>query len=1027
MKLFTVLALSGLALGFAQQGDPTPPPDEAPVLDPDDPANSQGVLTTVVCNVENCITCHEANKCQSCEEGYSSVSGVCSPCSTDDCAVCDSDVDTCQQCSTGFYLSSESFTTQNVNGTQEYAVQSCVACTITGCGECVVDSSGDETCDACAEGYYKAQDESCAECGENCDECADVDPQGNIGGCLQCVEGWEPEILGDCGQIGFDCGDNCDDCEEHNQCKTCADGYAVMLFNNGDSIGCYPCPPNCATCADAETCDVCEDGFTLDDTSGSCATPEQVVANVCYCATTVNDGCTCPGDENDAKDGCCDAGGLCGGDDGVCSLYNNDVCSDFDNCAYCFGQSFCGMCDEGYYKTNGHPWGACILLPDGWTCDTSLLYNDQCECGCGGVDPECAAHQVDNCDTTDGGVYCDADGECASCTLDGCLYCENGDSPTECHECMSGYDLNDDNTECIKCDIDGCDSCGSGVLIVDGEVVTGTVCKTCMDGYYGSIAEGTCTACDDANCASCSATGCNKCMDGFSLDIESGTCNECSENCLSCGASQCNRCASGYDVIGGVCVSEADGCGNNCDTCQRGGQCKICEAGYYVGAGTNGKCVGCIDNCDTCRDGSSCSSCSDGYQFDTDAGCIAEGECLADNCDCRADVDAASNDGCTCLESETSAKFGCCNADCGLCSDFCADYDESPCTEIDNCEYCFGQSYCTECAEGYYQAEIHGDCVALPDGWDLSLCALSLLGNNECDCECGGYDPDCDEEPADGCDDYQYCSVDGQCSDCNVAGCNHCANGLEHETNEGECLECTDGHYSDEDGNCFDCNLDGCAVCLLAEGGGGDQTSTTDPNSYSCKECSDGYYMNNEDLCSQCEVTNCAVCSLDGSCEECADGYSITDDGACSGCIDNCIDCTGDIDSCKRCADNYEVLEDGTCGSIGVDCGDDCYICGAQGICKQCMNTFYKKADSTCAACMDNCGSCTNANDCSECETGYGYDNGACSAYSDALAYCDEMIKDNVFSEGTECVCEGWECAAVEDTTTTTLGVRGRE
>jgi len=660
------------------------------------------------------------------------------------------------------------------------------------------------------------------------------------------------------------------------------------------------------------------------------------------------------------------------------------------------------------------------------TCDISLLYDDQCDCGCGGVDPECVAHQVINCDTTDGGVYCDADATCAECTIDGCLYCENGDSPSECHECMDGYDLSEDSTTCVKCDIDGCSSCQDGVTIVDGQVVVGVTCKSCLDGYYGSISDGSCTACDDSNCQQCSATACNKCMDGFSLDAETGTCNTCSENCLQCGATQCNRCETGFQIVSGACVADND-CGDNCATCQRGSQCKICESGYYVGAGTNGKCVSCIDNCNSCRDGDSCAVCADGYFYDIDTGsCVPEGECLADNCDCRDTSEAADNAGCICLEDESTAKFGCCNKDCGLCSDHCADYDGSPCTDFDNCDYCFGQSFCTTCSEGYYQQEIHGDCIALPDGWDTDLCALSLLNNNECNCECGGYDPDCDEEPADDCDDFQYCSSSGTCSDCNLAGCDHCTNGLEHETDSGTCLECTDGHYLTDDGVCMDCDLEGCAVCLLAEGGGGDQTSTDDPNSYSCKECSDGYYMNNNDLCSTCDITDCAVCSLDGSCEECDNGYSLSD-GSCVGCIDNCIDCTGDVDSCKRCSDNFEVLEDGTCGEIDNDCDANCLVCGAQGICKQCMNTYYKDSSSACQACMDNCGSCTSDSTCSECTSGYGFDNGQCSPYSDALEYCDLQIKDNVFSEGTVCVCEGWECAAVEDTTTTTLNVRGRQ
>ena len=256
-------------------------------------------------------------------------------------------------------------------------------------------------------------------------------------------------------------------------------------------------------------------------------------------------------------------------------------------------------------------------------------------------------------------------------------------------------------------------------------------------------------------------------------------------------------------------------------------------------------------------------------------------------------------------------------------------------------------------------------------------------------------------------------------------------------------MECTDGHYTDDDGNCYDCGLTGCAVCLFAGGNGDSSQVTDDPldvlntgasggyittqSPITCKECVDGYYMNNQDQCAECGVTNCAVCDIDGDCEECSSGYSLDDDGACTGCIDNCIDCTGDVTTCKRCADNYELVEDdGTCGEIDNDCGSYCSICGAQGICKQCMVAYYKDDSNDCVACMDNCAECTSATTCSECEQGSGYDNGACELYSDALEYCEEMIRDNVFSEGTECQCEGWECSAIVDTTTT-APLRGRQ
>lgn len=1003
MQLFSFLAICGVAVvtGQAVDGDGVTAIPNPVVISGQPPAE----LTTVQCDVDNCISCHLENQCQSCADGFSAngtVVGVCEACTVDNCATCEQGISNCSFCMEGYYI----------------ADGACTSCSVDGCGECYIDDDGAEVCDVCMEGYYSASG-GCTACGDNCDNCAEVDPNGIAGGCLECSDGYEVSpITGECAEIGTDCGDNCLVCEENAQCKTCEDGYSVQLFSDGIRSGCAPCPTNCKSCADADTCDECMTDYIYDDYSGSCATQDQIYANVCDCRTTVNNGCTCPGDETTSKDGCCDMGGMCDANDpdGVCATYNQDVCTEFENCAYCFGQSYCGSCDIGYYKSEGRAFGDCLPLPTGWDldlCAVETLYNDECDCSCGGVDPECAAHTVSNCDDTGDQVYCDASGECAVCTLEGCAFCANGDAgSSECQECLDGYDLNETSATCVACEVEGCSSCQAGLPFnADNQTSTDevVVCKVCMDGYYGSI-DGSCTACTAENCEQCNEDTCNKCMDGYVLDDTEGTCSNCGDHCLQCGASSCNRCESGYEVVNGVCGKSNEDCGNNCDTCQRGGQCKVCDTGYWVGAGTNGKCASCIENCQTCRDGESCTTCDDSYSFQIDIGeCVPQGNCLADVCDCR----ESENNGCTCIEDETSAKFQCCNADCGLCSDHCADYDDQPCTDFDNCAYCFGQDFCMECKDGFYQAVVDGDCLALPVGWDLDLCDVNTLKNNQCDCECGGYDPECDDEPAEGCPSGDYCDSTGACAECTTAGCMHCSNG--DANSDGTCLECTDGHYMTDDGECMDCSLEGCAVCLVAEG-----VNTT----FSCKQCADGYYSTFEDLCAVCDISDCATCEIDGTCGECEDGFALID-GACVACGDNCLDCTGDTSSCKRCADGYEVVTDGSCGQVDNDCGNNCFACGAQGICKTCMNTYYKNTDSECVACMDNCGSCSNADTCNECESGYGYtDAGGCEAYSDAAEYCANKIRDGEFSEGTECVCLGWECAAKVDTTEAPLALR---
>ena len=299
MKLLSLLFVTGLALTSAQ-GEPVNDDDQTrqtiggvdgdgdgegnpPTLDPNDPAlSNDNAPTQAACNVENCITCLEENVCSACELNFAAdADGKCVSCEIDSCAVCDGSPSTCSECIEGYRVESITGTTTiGADGVVLDTEVSCIECTITNCGQCIVDNDGIETCDTCAEGAYKTDEGACESCGENCLECASVDVEGNIGGCLQCSDDLEVDIDGSCVASDETCNSHCLECEGRGQCKTCEDGYSVQLYNNGESTGCAPCPPNCASCADSTTCDVCEDDFILDDVSGSCATQDQVYANV---------------------------------------------------------------------------------------------------------------------------------------------------------------------------------------------------------------------------------------------------------------------------------------------------------------------------------------------------------------------------------------------------------------------------------------------------------------------------------------------------------------------------------------------------------------------------------------------------------------------------------------------------------------------------------------------------------------------------------------------------------------------------
>lgn len=50
--------------------------------------------------------------------------------------------------------------------------------------------------------------------------------------------------------------------------------------------------------------------------------------------------------------------------------------------------------------------GSCYTPVPGWTCDPALMANDECECGCGVMDPDCLNSTVDYC------WFCGALGSC---------------------------------------------------------------------------------------------------------------------------------------------------------------------------------------------------------------------------------------------------------------------------------------------------------------------------------------------------------------------------------------------------------------------------------------------------------------------------------------------------------------------------------------------------------------------------------------------------------------------------------------
>lgn len=129
----------------------------------------------------------------------------------------------------------------------------------------------------------------------------------------------------------------------------------------------------------------------------------------------------------------------------------------------------------------------------------------------------------------------------------------------------------------------------------------------------------------------------------------------------------------------------------------------------------------------------------------------------ADACpdDCE---DNGSGGGWTCDPAYFAAGDGC-DCDCGVYDPDCDDPDQ----EVFNCrpgEFCNGSGVCEDPVDGPVEP---GDDV--PDEW---LCELDLYDAGDgCDCDCGAYDPDCDdpEQELYNCPPGAWCNDAGLCED----------------------------------------------------------------------------------------------------------------------------------------------------------------------------------------------------------------------------------------------------------------------
>ena len=422
----------------------------------------------------------------------------------------------------------------------------------------------------------------------------------------------------------------------------------------------------------------------------------------------------------------------CGGSCGKCTTLAAPVCNETagrcvaectpqcagKNCGSDGCGGLCGTCTGALACT-----AAGVCAPAAWTCDpVRYAARDQCDCGCGAPDPDCADKQLltAGCGPTE---HCGSDGKCSP----------NAPSSWTCS--ASVYGARD------ACDC-GCGAvdpdCANGALPVRGCVGRNATCKS------------------DGTCACTPSCGTNVCGD-----------NGCGGSCGTCSDPAKSIC------LGGACVSACDptpirchfaACGSN----ECGGSCGTCAPGSSC---ADGACVttlandplSCFGQCGNLTAGA-CSCAPD---------CTAKGTCCADypntcgNCFANCGGRACGPDGCggSCGSCGSGAV---CSA--GVCISGCHPACAGRQCGDDGC----GGS-CGACASGSL-CQWTGECV--PVSW---FCDVSEYGDGTaCHCGCGASDPNCKDAsaPVFGCaNGASTCSSAGLCSDKSCAADGECGTG----------------------------------------------------------------------------------------------------------------------------------------------------------------------------------------------------------------------------------------------------------
>ncbi len=131
-----------------------------------------------------------------------------------------------------------------------------------------------------------------------------------------------------------------------------------------------------------------------------------------------------------------------------------------------------------------------------------------------------------------------------------------------------------------------------------------------------------------------------------------------------------------------------------------------------------------------------------------------------------------------------------------------------------------------------------------------------------------------------------------------------------------------------------------------------------------------------DQACVSCGL-GCSTCNANGTCTSCQSGFSLLSIGVCEQCIDGCSTCAKDaLNVCASGCQSGTYQSNSSC----LPCTAPCITCSAADICTSCI-TGYELINGTCNKWCDdsNCYDCSyRSSICQECFAGYKLSNNSC-------------------------------------------------